>query len=160
MTSRHISWEESSNGNPIAKDDYNEVICTVFQNDYGAWGVVINVGDPYIGLRPHYSDKHFVTMEQAQKHAETLIANRHTLEPTQTAGKGGGSMAWRVQAKKCNGAPTYGRQYGSKRASVKQAKSGKWYYVISVGASPSPSVGWFSTHQEAMAACDFENLPR
>jgi hypothetical protein len=153
MTTFGIYWETTGNGNLIAKDGGDDIICTVFKNEYGAWRVVVNVASPYGGKKPHFSKEVFASLGEAEDHAEHLISIRSDLKPTPTSGNED-SSPWRMQAKKANGAPTYGRRLGRKHASVRQARTGKWFFVISVGGNTWEPVGWFDSAEKAMAAFD------
>lgn len=152
MTTFGIYWDTSSNGNPIVKDGYDDVLCTLFRNEYGAWRVVVNLNTP-TGPKSHFSSKLFATLDEASEHAEQLITIRAELEPTPEC-EPDRIGEWRTQSRKSNGAPTYGRPFGRKHASVKLARSGKWFYVVSVGPNTRDPVGWFDSAESAMAACD------
>ena len=160
MTNSFISWGQSTSGNPIIQDGYGRAICTVFKNKYGAWCVVVNLDTTYGGGQSHFSKHIFTTVSEAKEHAKQLLEIRHTLKPTPKAENTESVSEWREQSKKVNGAPTYGRRFGRKQASVRRAASGQWYYVMSVGSTPSPPEGWFLTPKEAMTACDETHLPR
>jgi hypothetical protein len=153
MNSEHFhlatryTWRLRDNGNYIYNDD-NEVIATVFCHPkFKNWRCVIqtNAGG-------HHPQVAFETSEAAILHAEKLIPVRNTLAATPKHKAGVGP--WVQLSMRHGNSPSYGRHYGTVSVSVRQAKSGHWFYVPYRGAASSPPCGYFASAIEAQAASD------
>lgn len=160
MNASSVNWEESRAGNPVIKDEWNAVICTVYEKPRGVWRVVANVDDPMLGIQPHFVDEDFPDAEAAKKHAEGLLPIRGTLKATPSKQGVFRVTPWREQNRRSNGQPTYGRHVGELGVTVKNSQRGSWFYTTFKGAETDTPVGWFTTHQEAMSAFDLKHVPR
>ena len=160
MNTSSVNWDQSYTGNPVVKDDYGDVVCTVYEKPRGVWRVVMNVVDPYLGKQPHFVDEDFPDIEAAKDHAETLLPIRDELKPTPSMKGVLRVTPWRELKKRANGQLTYGREVGTLGVAVKCSQRGSWFYITYVGAETEVPVGWFTTHQEAMNAFDLKHVPR
>lgn len=147
----NYTWKQGDNGNFIHSDGGN-IIATVFRHPrYSNWRCVINTE-----FGGHHPQLAFETAEAAITHAETLIPKRHQLRPTASRKRAIGP--WAQQTIRYEGAPSYGRHFGTISVSVRRAKGGKWMYVPYAGATSYEPRGFYDSPAEAKAAADNEYL--
>ncbi len=142
------NWTENSNGNFVLREcSGGDVTATVYQTEYGNWQIIIN--GEYGGKL--IADENFADAEEAIERADSILSGSPCHVARNTANT---STEWFKQKSVANGKPTYGRKSGSYSATVKFAKSGKWYFLTYRGAIPGEPQGWFDTAEKAQHACD------
>lgn len=151
MNTEFNDWTENKNGNFVLRDDYDEVLATVYHSNFDFWQITINgaFGSQFV------ADERLNTAEQAISRAEAIL---NGAQCTYSRGSTANSVTdWAKQATVTNGQPTYGRKLGGQSVSVKCAKSGQWYYVTYRATAHDAPIGWFDSAKAAMTAFDAPN---
>ena len=140
-------WRENAKGNFVRIDD-DRIVATVFRR-YEAWQISIQSGP----ITRFVANEAFESADAARDRADEIL-NGAECSYSRPSTPGPSSTPWQTQAKRSNGAPTYGRRLNGVTATVRMATSSKWYFIEYGASGTSAPEGWSPTAQAAMALFD------